>query len=140
VTTLAAVLPATVFGAALVVVSASDPPAAAFPLYPGAEHFAWQSVLGADGTEIVWDAYATPDTPAVVIAYYRERLPPDSYEGHRDSYGEHAVFRIPSDRPGRVLSVSPVKASGPHDGYRDRIPSGTRSVIIASRMTRRPSD
>ena len=137
---LAAVLPTTALGAALIVASASDPPPADFPLYPAAEHFAWQSVVGADGSEIAWDAHATPDAPGAVIAYYRERLSPDSYEGHRDRYGEQAVFRIPSDKPSRVLSVLPVRASGPHDGFRDRIPPGTRTVIIVSRMRRRPSD
>ena len=82
-----------------------------FPVMPGMTHACGQSVLSADGTEILWDIFATTASPEDVAAYYKQQL---GTAGLEESDGEW-TWRAPPDQeqPDRVLSIGSAAAWHP---------------------------
>ncbi|MBI5486657.1 MAG: hypothetical protein HY905_04950 [Deltaproteobacteria bacterium] len=82
-----------------------------FPVMPGMTHACGQSVLSADGTEILWDIFATTASPEDVAAYYKQQL---GTAGLEESDGEW-TWRAPpgQEQPDRVLGISSASAWHP---------------------------
>jgi len=82
-----------------------------FPVMPGMAHACGESVLGGDGSEIVWDIYSTTEPLETVAAWYDERLG----TGGLETTDEKWTWRMPpgAERPERVLSLTPATAWHP---------------------------
>jgi hypothetical protein len=106
--------------------------------YPGLQHAGDGRVYGEDGTHITWDAYATADPLAVVVAHYHAAFAREAATGeYRFEPREHGggVWRqLHADgEVVAVVDVLPVDAPGPHQELGDRLPRPTRTVVIVSR-------
>jgi hypothetical protein len=111
-------------------------PAKAVPVYPGATAYCSEHVIGAPqagkpGPHLDWTAYHSPDPPVKVVAFYRTELGTGS---HRHEDGTD-IWRLPFDRPDRVVSVTTVEEAKPAPKCAPP-PATTRTVIIVSTMTR----
>ena len=82
-----------------------------FPVMPGMAHACGESILSADGTEILWDMFATTEPVETVAAWYEARLGAD---GMQKADGEW-TWRMPpgAERPERVLTIGPASAWHP---------------------------
>lgn len=131
---------ATVAPALLVLTAAAaqgSTPAGAIPSYPEATRLCGGHVTGAPGpsgagSHIAWTAYYSPDAPDTVVAWYRRRL---ASEFHRREERQD-VWRVPSDRPAAVLTVSAPGDAGPLTGCTERPPATARTVLVVSTMAR----
>jgi len=103
-----------------------------FPVRPGMIRACGQSVLSADGTEIVWDIFTSTDDPATVAEYYTQQL---GTAGLEVGDGEW-TWRMPAGQqvPDRVLSVSAPTA--PHPDC-PGLPSDARTIGNFSQMFHR---
>jgi hypothetical protein len=103
-----------------------------FPVRPGMIHACGESVLSADGTEIVWDIFTSTDDPATVAEYYTQQL---GTEGLEVGDGEW-TWRMPPGQqvPDRVLSVSAPTA--PHPDC-PGLPADARTIGNFSQMFHR---
>ncbi|MBI5501017.1 MAG: hypothetical protein HY907_12300 [Deltaproteobacteria bacterium] len=82
-----------------------------FPVMPGMTHACGQSMLSTDGTEILWDIFATTASPEEVAAYYKQQL---GTAGLEEADGEW-TWRAPAgqEQPDRVLGISSAAAWHP---------------------------
>lgn len=104
--------------------------------YPGAKAFCTQHVSGARGPDgpgphIIWTGYASPDPPATVVAYYQREL---GREQHRRE-GKKDIWRVPQERPERVLTVSAAAEGAPPSPCQPP-PASAATVIVISTMVR----
>lgn len=103
-----------------------------FPVLGGFQHLCGQSVLGQDGTEIVWDLFWSAEAPADVARLYTEQL---GTAGLEQADGEW-TWRVPAEGiPDRVLNVMPTDR--PHPQCETAVPAGAATVGVFSEMFRR---
>ena len=102
-----------------------------FPVQADLIHLCGQSVLGQDGTEILWDLFWSTREPAEVARFYSETL---GTAGLAEADGEW-TWRVPADGiPDRVLNVMPADRPHPECGTR---PADAKTVAVFSEMLRR---
>lgn len=99
-----------------------------WPMMPGLVRVCSESVLSADGSEIVWDGFVSEEPAAVVAEWYREQLGTRALEQTEGDW----TWRAPDpEAPTRVLSVYAVGGSGI---FCDDLPSRAESFVNASEM------
>jgi hypothetical protein len=95
------------------------------------QHVCGQSVLGQDGSEILWDLFWSARAPADVAQAYRETLGTDGL----DELDGGWTWRAPVDgAPDHVLDVMAADASHPDCGP---VPADAKTVAVFSEMFRR---
>ena len=106
-------------------------------VYPGSIELCSGHVTGAPdknkkpGAHILWTAYTTPDPPDQVVRHYTKAL---GSANHRREAQED-VWRFPTDKPERVLSITAVPGPLPVRECR-RPPDEARTIVMMSTMTR----
>lgn len=111
--------------------------AGSIPPYPEATRLCSGHVTGAPGPRgagphIEWTAFYSPDAPDTVVAWYEGRLA----SGFHRREGRQDIWRIPSDQPTAVLTVSAPVDAGPLTGCPERPPATARTMLVLSTMTR----
>lgn len=105
--------------------------------YPGSIQFCREHIVGApqpDGTpgaHIEWTAYHSTDPQEKVAGHYVKTL---GAEGHHKERADD-VWRLPVDKPTRVLHVIPAPGELPSNKCKPA-PASARTVILISTMTR----
>jgi hypothetical protein len=104
-----------------------------FPSFETARHLCQQRVYAAD-TEILWDALTTEVPPDRAVSFYTERLGKKARTREADGW----TWRLPvgAQQPERVLALHAVTADGPWKRCDQSIPSGAKTVIVLSTITR----
>jgi len=102
-------------------------------VYPGATPLGEQRVYGADGSEITWEAFASPDPPADVLAFYTSVLAErESGPGTFEEREGGGIWRIPATAGALLLDIVPMGSPGPYQELEDQIPTGTKTIITLS--------
>jgi hypothetical protein len=100
-----------------------------WPVMPGLVHGCFESVLGQDGSEILWDGFVSDQAPDVVAAWYREQLGTETL----DESGGDWTWRSTDPAAPRVLSVYAVGGPGV---FCQEMPPGAVTFVNASEMHR----
>lgn len=98
-----------------------------FAAYPGTRELCTESVLGRQGTEILWRSFATKDDLNRVAAFYSKR---DS--ATQEKRNGSIELRHGDDL---ILSIDPVSSDYPKCGQKAR--AGEKTVIVVSQRISR---
>ena len=88
---------------------------------------------GTSGPHITWEAFHSPASPDVLVQKY---LAPYGAEGYAREDG-CTTWRMPPDKPERVVTICPVSAEGPWQRCASDVPGQAASIILLSSITRR---
>jgi hypothetical protein len=104
-----------------------------FPSHVGLTRLCGERVYSENG-EIIWDAFASEETPANLIDYYHQKLGDAGFT--KD--GERGTWRLPakSAHPQRVLEILPAGANAPYKSCENRPPANTKSILMVSKLSR----
>jgi len=102
-----------------------------FPSHPGLTHLCQKRVYGS-GSEITWDAFASTAEPAEIVDYYLRKLRKTGFT----SEGKGGTWRLPADdpQPKRVLNIMAAGTDNPSRECEEHPPSGSRTIILLSKM------
>ena len=102
-----------------------------FPSHPNLTHLCQKRVSGS-GREITWDAFASAAAPPELLDYYHQKMGDDGFTKE----GEGGTWRLPASapRPSRVLDIMAVGTASPSRDCEKAPPSGSRAIIMISRM------
>lgn len=106
-----------------------------FPGHPKLTHLCRERVYSPSGHEITWDAFASPDRPSKLVAYYRRKLGDAGFT--REGAGGRWSLPADAPRPERVLEVSGVGADNPSRQCDKKPPANSRAIILLSRVENR---
>lgn len=101
-----------------------------FPSHPGLTHLCRKRVYGS-GSEITWDAFAATVETSEMVDYYLRKLGKTGFT----SEAKGGTWRLPADdHPKRVLNIMPLGTDNPSRECEEHPPSGSRTIILLSRM------
>ena len=102
-----------------------------FPSHPNLTHLCQKHVSGS-GRETTWDAFASAASPSELLDYYHQKMGDDGFTKE----GEDGTWRLPASapQPNRVLDIMAVGTANPSRDCEKAPPSGSRAIIMLSRM------
>lgn len=106
-----------------------------FPGHPNVTHLCQQRVYSQTAHEITFDAFASPDRPSKVVAYYRRKLGSAGFT--REGAGGSWSLPAGAPSPERILEVSGVGEENPSSECEKRPPRNSRAIIVVSRRETR---
>ncbi|HWS89500.1 MAG TPA: hypothetical protein VN282_21190 [Pyrinomonadaceae bacterium] len=103
-----------------------------FPSHPRLTHLCQRRIYSGSVHAITWDAFASPDKPSKLVAYYRRKLGNAGFTRE----GAGGQWSLPADapRPERILEVSGVRADSLARECEKRPPPNSRAIILVSRL------
>jgi len=102
-----------------------------FPGFSDLTHLCGKRSLETGGGRVVWDAFSTPETPAVVVEHYQQWLGTRGFEA--ESPG--GIWRLPPGAlvPDRTLRVYPPTSTGRHQLCEQPPSKEAQSLIVIER-------
>ncbi len=102
-----------------------------FPGAPDLTHLCAQRVYQPGGQHLTWDAFASDDAPATLVAHYKDWLGARGFEAK----GAGGLWRVPAGAPSpdRTLEIDAAGEPGPYKACDKQPAASDKSVIVISR-------